>query len=223
MGYSLTPLRHESKKPALSMFSHFTSRKPSLKEEMELASYATTSYGLLVGRPHGIVVLDLNEDDALAQVPKAELPRTVCVKTVRGHHYYFRHPGVPLRRKTPVLAKADLKSSGYVVIAGSTHPTGAKYEYVTSPDETEIAECPSWIVELYGANDPLPLNFTFMEFLLCGLPEAPEARKNALIEEARQIRNDVLTGLIGIDDAVDMLMDGSTLDYDEAMHTIINA
>ena len=223
IGYSVIALCPKTKGPAVSKFTNVAPRKPSIEEQMESASYSTTSYGLLVGRPHGIVVLDLNEENALSQIPNAELPRTVCVKTVRGYHYYFRHPGVSLRTKTPVLTKVDLKSSGYVVIAGSTHPSGVKYEYVTSPEETEIADCPSWIVDLYGGPTPLPLDYCYAEFLFFGLLESPEARNDTLIYMARQMRNDILTGWLGIDDAIYFLMEGGALEYDEAVRIINNA
>jgi len=82
--------------------------------------------GIVTGAVSGIVVLDLDSDDAIAEARRRGLPSsTILLKTARGEHWYFRHPGGTIRNGTKIFPSADVRGDGgYVVAAGSIHETG---------------------------------------------------------------------------------------------------
>jgi hypothetical protein len=106
----------------------------------------------LVCNPSDLVVLDVDPrnggDDTFAEAERAlgRLPHTVSAVTGGGGaHYYFIHPGGPLRGK--LGDGLDVKDHGYVLLSPSVHPdTGRPYEWDEHPDETEVAHLPrDWV------------------------------------------------------------------------------
>ena len=94
------------------------------------------SIGLVTGRPHNIVVVDADDDEAWGWCLH-NLPAVRGVKTARGGHLHFRHPdlGIVGNRsgKTAVSpapgVRLDVKGLGGMATAPySRHPTGCLYE-----------------------------------------------------------------------------------------------
>ena len=111
-----------------------------------LAWAKTGNIGLRTGAASGIVVIDVDEGGVLPQA----LPKTVSVQTGNGMHYYFRMPSVEFRNTANRLAAhVDTRGEGgYVVFPGSVHPeTGAVYEFINAPWDTELADVPEWVLE----------------------------------------------------------------------------
>lgn len=97
--------------------------------------------GFCPGRA-GLVVLDLDSDDAAEGL---NLPPTLEVKTARGRHLYFKHPGgtIANRKLTP---KIDLRGdAGYVILPPSTHPRGVQYQWVDT--KARIAPLPPGLLD----------------------------------------------------------------------------
>ena len=76
----------------------------------------------------GLVVLDEDEPEAV-QRWLGYVPLTYTVRTGKGRHFYFRAPdGPPLRNGVRVADGVDVRADGgYVVGAGSLHPSGTRY------------------------------------------------------------------------------------------------
>lgn len=102
------------------------------------------NWAVLTGAPSGVVVLDVDDEDA-------ELPGgfglTPLSLTGRGRHYFFRF-NPKLRRSQRVDDALEFKSTGsYVVLPESLHPSGTRYVWTISPWELggELAPVPDWL------------------------------------------------------------------------------
>ncbi|MGQ9553392.1 MAG: phage/plasmid primase, P4 family, partial [Anaerolineae bacterium] len=67
-----------------------------------------------------------------------------------GDHFYFRHPGKPVK-SGPIAPGLDLKGDGgYVIAPPSIHPSGWPYDFEVQghPDDVPLAEMPQWLLAL---------------------------------------------------------------------------
>lgn len=96
----------------------------------------------------GLVVIDedkAGEFSRWAEKHGHKIPQTLTVETAHGTHFYFkRFEGAtnasPFRKEG---FEIDVRGQGYVVGAGSIHPTeGTIY---TLKNDVEPAECPKWL------------------------------------------------------------------------------
>jgi len=119
--------------------------------------------GIRTGRESGVIVLDVdprNDGDESLEDLRAtygDLPETVaCLTGGGGSHHYFAHPGdreVKGATNFGGFRGLDLKADGgYVVAPPSTHASGREYVWnvLLHPEETALAPCPSFILELAG-------------------------------------------------------------------------
>lgn len=123
----------------------------------ELANWNASSFnvGIVCGAPSGIVVLDVDSADAQQQVDALNLPPTPTVRTARGVHIYFQRPAHEVRNTVRLGGvKLDVRGDGGCVVgAGSIHPSGARYEWVLSPNDIPFAPFPEQLARLLA---PLP-------------------------------------------------------------------
>jgi len=153
LGFSLllvsgkSPLRgsrgfHEAT-GALSDLENALARNPS-----------ATGFGIATGAPSRCVVLDVDgeagAESLLALEAKyAPLPMTVTCRTRRGLHFYWRQSGEVRCSAGRVGPGLDVRGDGgYVVAPPSTHPGGGRYEWIRAPHEYEMADPPSWLLNL---------------------------------------------------------------------------
>ena len=105
-------------------------------------------YGIKTGarpRGSGLVVIDLDGEGAVdAWLALGGSDETYTVKTGRGLHLYFQHPGFHVTTNSGVLApKIDVRGDGgFVVGGGSPHRSGAVYEVL---DDRTPAPLPGWL------------------------------------------------------------------------------
>jgi putative DNA primase/helicase len=104
-----------------------------------------------IGTPTGSgrVVLDVDNEAAVEELP-SKLPPTVEALTGGGgRHLWLRHDGrltnSPGRLPRGIHFRGD---GGYVVLPPSRHPDGGAYEWLTAPDEVPMAAVPGWLLEL---------------------------------------------------------------------------
>jgi hypothetical protein len=126
--------------------------------------------GIATGSRSGLAVVDRDADNPEVSRIWDSLPPTVEVATSRGRHRYYRIPkGVTVRSRvlTPGL---DLKAEGgYVVAAGSLHPSGFRYQFVKETMEIGVATLPSGLVEA----DPTPQPSRWRDPSTIGLDTGP--------------------------------------------------
>ncbi|MEI8015207.1 MAG: bifunctional DNA primase/polymerase [Nitrospira sp.] len=92
--------------------------------------WPNSNVGIVTGAASGIVVLDIDGPDGEENVKSLNLPVTFEVKTRRGRHLYFLHPGYPVKNRIGMQPGLDLKGEGgYVVAPPSKHVAG-EYEWI---------------------------------------------------------------------------------------------
>jgi putative DNA primase/helicase len=158
-GWPLLPLKPASKIPAAAHGVNDASRDP-VQAKRWWGNGIKYGVAIACGEASGLLVLDIDPrsggDESLGALEQryGRLPETVRSISGRGDggtHYYFKHPvGAKVRGK--LGDGLDVKSTGgYVVAPPSLHPdTGKPYQWDAGahPDETPIADAPSWLIEL---------------------------------------------------------------------------
>jgi hypothetical protein len=160
----------------------------------------TYNIGVATGRVSGIIVVDVDNDDAEVEIKKLEaeysaLPATVEAITARGRHLFFKQPACEVHNSAGKIAPGvDVRGDGgYVIAPPSVHPTGKRYCW--SVDSAgAFAEVPEWLLDKITApalvpavvpNGALPAlaNGGYADLIRDGAPEG--------------CRNDSLARLIG--------------------------
>ena len=110
--------------------------------------------GIVTGRISGLVVVDADGEDG-ERWAQEHLPETpLMVRTAKGLHRYYKHPGVPVRNRVRLntgderIAVDIHGDHGSVLAPGSRHPSGATYQLIgrwpASLDELPRFD-PAWI------------------------------------------------------------------------------
>ena len=111
--------------------------------------WPTANVGVVTGAVSGLVIVDQDGDTDL------RVPLTPAVRTGGGGvHYYFRHPGAPIKGKVRIATNVDLRGDGNQVVAPPSRPaSGRGYEWLT-PAGLPIADLPDWV--LTALQEPSP-------------------------------------------------------------------
>ena len=153
MGWSVIPLHARDKVAAIrwAAYQHRAADREIVSRWAALGGNA----GIVTGTVSGLLVLDLDNDAAIAEAEARGVPATVTAATAKGRHCYFAHPGGTIGNRAGIFPGADVRGDGgYVVAPGSIHPTGALYEWITAPDGTALAAPPAWLVDLLASPEP---------------------------------------------------------------------
>ena len=116
---------------------------------------AQINIAVATGAQSGIFVLDVDGEKgrgALAQleIEHGALPETLTSVTRNGRHFYFQHPGRPIRNSQSKLGEGlDIKGDGgTAMLPPSVHPSDRTFRYGWVDPATPIAVAPSWLVDL---------------------------------------------------------------------------
>ncbi|MCL6478490.1 MAG: bifunctional DNA primase/polymerase [Peptococcaceae bacterium] len=182
-GFSVIPLQPRGKRPLLSSWSEYQSRR-AMEEEIHdwFSRWPGMNIGIVTGQVSGLIVLDLDGPEAVEAVRgKGGLPPTPCAVTGKGYHYYLVHPGQPVQNAAALggVKGLDVRADGgYVVAPPSIHPSSRQYRWAKgrSPDDLPLAPCPAWLLDMLAnrgraqaacsAQEP-----GWVEALLRGVPE----------------------------------------------------
>lgn len=170
MGWSIIPLRLSDKRPAIK-WEEYQDRQPTEEEVTAWFEHGvpdgegappTKAFGIAIvtGKISGLVVLDCDNQDALAYaINEANAFSPAGVRTTRGQHMYFRHPGHPVTNKAggvgrdwPAVAGLDLRGDGGYVVAPPSlkfNEEGAfvhQYQWTFPQEELEgiMSSFPVW-------------------------------------------------------------------------------
>ncbi|MCE5237147.1 phage/plasmid primase, P4 family [bacterium] len=163
-GWPVFPLRPRAKRP---QNEHGVTEATTDPAQIRAwwGKWSLANVGIACGPTSGLLVLDVDDEEGRSSLAGKPMPATLAVETGRpggGTHFYFAHPPFPVRndsRGEAVGPGLHVKAAGgYVVAAGSIHPTGAEYSwaYGCSPDEVALAECPQWLLEALRADADKP-------------------------------------------------------------------
>ena len=152
-GWSVFPVNSQTKRPLIEWKT--CQNKPASPEQIKewWKKYAYAGIGLVTGKISNLIVLDIDGEEGKKYIKDKGIAPTPCVKTKRGEHYYFKHPGFTIQnfaKKKGLDLRGD---GGYVVLPPSKHPSGLRYEWMLSPEE-ELADPPDWLLELITKKEP---------------------------------------------------------------------
>ena len=89
---------------------------------------------IVCGAISGIIVLDIDDPEkfeAWRTKHGHAMPQAPMVRTSKGYHVYYKHPGGKIKNSTKKIPGADIKADGgYVVAPPSVHPDGTHYEWI---------------------------------------------------------------------------------------------
>jgi hypothetical protein len=140
------PSAHFDGKTPTIAWREFQSRRASEDEIRGWFSGAPMNVAVVTGAISGVVVIDADDQAAVDWCVK-NLPRTPWqVRTSRGFHLFYRHPGTLVRngarldvRDGQRLALDVRGDGGYVIGPGSLHASGAFYRPVGNWDRPREA------------------------------------------------------------------------------------
>jgi hypothetical protein len=126
-------------------------------------AWPAANVGLLLG-PSGLLVIDLDGPEALAEARALGLPDGPTVTTAHGGHVYCRAPAAPLARSRAVhqgaTRRIDILAGGHVVAPPSRHRSGALYGWrdgAAPRAEALLPPAPAWAAALLGGTAAHPV------------------------------------------------------------------
>lgn len=119
---SVIPIGITTKKPLISWL-HLQDERPTEDDVAQwLTSFGDYNLGMITGAISGWVVLDADNAEAVEWVRQKGLATGYEVRTRRGRHFYFRHPGIQVRNAKNLwsVKGLDLRGDGgYVLVPPS--------------------------------------------------------------------------------------------------------
>lgn len=156
-GWCIIPAR--GKIPAIKWQEYQTKRPTREQTAKWWDENPNYNIALVTGTVSGVVVVDIDG----VEIP-AGLPPTAVVETSPGrYHYYFKHPGFPIKNAVgELMPGVDFKGDeGIVILPPSTHydkttgkPDGL-YTWKLPPKETGFADLPQWVIDKIKIKKPI--------------------------------------------------------------------
>jgi putative DNA primase/helicase len=119
-----------------------------------------SNVGIATGAGSGVFVLDVDPKNGGQESIEALVMKHGRIDTLqaltgsRGKHFYFAHPGKPVRNGVELLPGLDIRGDGGLVVAPpSIHVSGNRYEWDGLEEfaDMPILPAPAWLLELiYG-------------------------------------------------------------------------
>lgn len=146
-GFSIIPLRPYTKDPMLTRWKEFQQCLPTEQQLTWWFKLPDVGIALLTGQLSGCIALDIDSPDAERYVLEhGALPFTPTNKTRRGKHVLFAHPGFKVGNHRHIADGLDIRGDGgYVAVYPSVHPSGYRYIWQISPQETPFEPLPDWL------------------------------------------------------------------------------
>lgn len=162
------PCSTPGKHPRFRNWQERASCDPTAIEEMWW-NHKGSNVGIATGAASRVFVLDVDpknggEDSIDALVARHGLiPDTLqAVTGSGGKHYYFAHPGPPVKNGVALLPGLDIRGDGGLVVAPpSVHLSGRRYEWdgLAEFADMPVLPAPDWLLELMNgkpANNKKP-------------------------------------------------------------------
>lgn len=124
-GFSLVPVG-ANKLPLLA-WKAFQHRRAMISE---LAEYSGSNLAVVTGAISGVCVIDCESREDAEWFWKNHGITNAVVKTRRGYHLYFRHPGFPVKNAVRVDDRYDVRGDAGISVLPPSGFDGGKYEWV---------------------------------------------------------------------------------------------
>jgi hypothetical protein len=189
-GLAIFPCRPHDKRPATKHGVKDATTNPDAIEKW-WRQVPTCNIGVATGAVSGIMVLDVDDMDAEAELKKLEedhgaLPAIVEAITARGRHLFFKWPHRDIRNSAGKVARGvDVRASGgYIIAPPSLHPSGKRYCWSVD-SASAFATAPEWLIDMITAPiaDAVPLAPAWRDLIRDGAPKG--------------CRNDSMTRIVG--------------------------
>ncbi len=146
-GWSLIPLKPNSKLPNLPKGHRFLYHKPS-KEDYK--GFEFGNYGVVCGKVSGITVLDVDMPSGMAELNEREITQselyTPMAQTPRGFHFFFKY-NPKVKTGVAVLGNGvDVRNDGSYIVGAGSKVDGKEYKWMMTPEEVEYMDPPEWLV-----------------------------------------------------------------------------
>jgi len=180
LGWSVIPINQATKKPPKD-FKWKQYQEEAADEATIRSWYARwpmAGVGIVTGRVSNLWVVDVDSADGFDHLTALDLPATPTVKTSKGEHRYFAHPGA-LRNTAKKVGGLDTRGEGGFVVAPPTiHPTGVAYAWGSAPWDSAPPSPPAALVALFaearrvvaGGEDSGGEDNSYVELLANGTP-----------------------------------------------------
>jgi hypothetical protein len=152
-GFSIIPVK--GKFPAIPAWKPYQERQASLTEVTTWRErFPQAGIAIVTGAFSGIVAVDidgpLEAGLALLEENGIKVADSTTIRSARGWHLWFRHPGVAVKSASSVLVNKDVKidvrgDGGYIVAPPSIHDSGVRYYF-----DHEVAVLPPFPPALLG-------------------------------------------------------------------------
>jgi replicative DNA helicase len=153
--FSVIPIKPKDKKPFLHSWKEFQKRKATTAELKKWFKNTDNNIAIVTGKiSGGLVVVDLDSNDAMLWAIDKGFPKTAQVQTGRGYQLFYKSKievrNFQARKDLPGI---DLRGDGgYVVAPPSIHPNGKTYKWTQPPKEDfwPLAPLPDFFVATPG-------------------------------------------------------------------------
>lgn len=157
LGFSAIPVPRNRKRPTIAWKGYQV--EPAAPEIVRAWAAKPSNIAIVTGAVSNLIVLDLDDAEAIAEAERRGLPDTLAVSTPRGRHVYFRHPGWELKNRAGVLPGWDIRGDGGFVIAPGSYfipdekeradgKVEGSYEWENPPGLFDLAPMPEWLLSL---------------------------------------------------------------------------
>lgn len=157
-GFSVLPVRGKLPAPGV-LWRPYQSRRPG---ECDLRGwhrqFPDAGIAIVTGGLSNLVVVDIDGalDDGFRSLQAAgiDVPETTRVRSARGYHLWFSHPGVPVNNVARLLKEGSVSidirgDGGYIVAPPSIHESGVRYCFEHEVDKLPVL--PPRLLELVRA------------------------------------------------------------------------
>ncbi len=149
-GWSVVPIPRGEKHPMIQWDHYKTSR--ATVEEVKAWVYnegEDSNVGIITGAISGLVVVDADGPSAIAELERRGIRSPLCVRTSKGLHLYFAHPGVEVKNAVRIAGSKeegiDIRGDGGLVVAPpSVHASGRIYQWMGNPMAALPVYNPAW-------------------------------------------------------------------------------
>lgn len=152
---------HPNGEPKRLAWTEYQTRRATDEEVFAwFGNGARRNIGIVCGAVSGIVAVDFDSADAEAAWRRSGRPLSpMQIRTAKGKHVIFRHPGTPVPNKARIIIDgqmiaADVRGDGgYIVGPGSVHASGVIYDWISGADLC-VDDLPVFDVRWIAPPDP---------------------------------------------------------------------
>lgn len=149
LGWCVLPIRKEDKFPTVK-WKQYQAQHPAPSElEGWFKDKESTGVriGLLTGETSGVVVVEADSLEAVAELKKRQIWSPTRVQTAKGIHLYFRRGEACVSNAVNIIEKVDIRGDrGIAVLPPSIHKTGAPYKWTGYSEDLPLFNA-AWFPE----------------------------------------------------------------------------